>query len=226
MEIPNTILESMLRSYPELEPISEDIRSAYLLLVKCYDLGGTVLCCGNGGSAADADHIVGELMKGFRLKRPLSGSIARLFSGTPESRRLAASLQNPLPAISLTGQAALLSAFANDVSPDMVYAQQVLGYGAGRTALLIALSTSGSSANIVQAVETASCLEIPSIAITGAAGGRLKNLATLCLRIPADETFRVQEYTLPVYHALCAMVEAHYFAAKEPCGSADANPVE
>lgn len=218
METPDTILKNMFCSYPELESLSGDIRSAYRMLVNCYDLGGIVLCCGNGGSAADADHIVGELMKGFMLKRPLSNSIARRFFGTPGSRHLAASLQGALPAISLTGQAALISAFANDVSPDMVYAQQVLGYGTGREALLIALSTSGNSVNIVRAVETAACLKIPSIAITGAAGGMLKDLATLCLRMPADETFRVQEYTLPVYHALCAMVEVHYFAENEPCG--------
>ena len=174
-----------------------------------------VLCCGNGGSAADSEHIVGELMKSFLLPRPLRGETAQRFSATDQGRVLAEALQEPLPAVSLVSQSALLSAYANDVDPDMVYAQQVLGYGGRCPILLIAMSTSGNSLNVVRAVQVATVLDMPSIAITGASGGKLAKEATLCLQLPARQTYQVQELTLPVYHALCAMVEAHYFAIQE-----------
>ncbi len=207
---PDTILEDLLREWPALMPLGDSIREAYALLCQCYDRGGMVLCCGNGGSAADAEHIVGELMKAFLRRRPLPQDIAARFTA-PSQQAMASSLQAALPAISLVSQSALISAYANDVDPGMVYAQQVLGYGRCCPILLLALSTSGNSANVVHAVEAADCLGMPSIAITGANGGKLAGLCTVCLRMPAAETYRVQEYSLPVYHALCAMTEAHYF---------------
>ena len=213
MQTPVQILDAMLTRLPELSPLKRELEQAFRLLCQCYDNGGTVLCCGNGGSAADAEHIVGELMKSFLRRRPLPTETIQRFSGTPERQAMANSLEAALPAISLVSHAALISAYANDVDPELVYAQQVLGYGMGRTALLIGLSTSGNSANVVNAVEAANCLGLPSIGITGESGGRMAERCTVCLRLPARETYLVQEYTLPVYHALCAMVEAQYFPA-------------
>ena len=212
MKSPETILNDLICTYPTLCPLEEKLFQAYELLVQCYDRGGMVLCCGNGGSAADAEHIVGELMKSFLLPRPLRGEKAQRFFETETGRALAEELQEPLPAVSLVSQSALLSAYANDVSTDMIYAQQVLGYASHRPVLLISMSTSGNSLNVVRAVQVASTLGMPSVAITGESGGRLKEEATVCLNMPASETYQVQELTLPVYHALCAMVEAHYFA--------------
>lgn len=211
IQTPERILDALLSRLPELLTMKTDLERAFDLLRQCYDQNGTVLCCGNGGSAADAEHIVGELMKSFLRHRPLPPETVQRFSGSPERRAMASALEAPLPAISLVSHAALISAYANDVDPEMVYAQQVLGYGSGRRALLIGLSTSGNSANVVNAVETANCLGLPSIGITGESGGKMAEYCTVCLRLPAKETYLVQEYTLPVYHTLCAMVEAQYF---------------
>ena len=212
MGTPESIRKELINTYPALQPLEEKLQRSYELLVDCYDKGGTVLCCGNGGSAADSEHIVGELMKSFLLPRPLRGEIAERFQAANHGQKLAKALQDPLPAISLVSHSALLSAYANDVDPDMVYAQQVLGYGKNQPILLIAMSTSGNSRNVVLAAQVASILGMPTIAITGASGGALVTESTLCLQLPAIETFQVQELTLPVYHALCAMVEAHYFS--------------
>lgn len=214
MQTPIQILDALLARLPELSPLKSDLEKAFQLLCQCYDQGGIVLCCGNGGSAADAEHIVGELMKSFLRRRPLSPETIQQFSGTPERQAMAANLEAALPAISLVSQAALISAYANDVDPKLIYAQQVLGYGEKRPVLLIGLSTSGNSANIVNAIETANCLGASSIGITGENGGKMAGQCTVCLRLPACETYLVQEYTLPVYHALCAMVEAQYFPGK------------
>ena len=211
MQTPTDILETLLARFPALASLSDSIQTAFHLICRCYDQGGTLLCCGNGGSAADAEHIVGELMKSFLRERPLHPELSARFSGIPNASAAIASLQTPLPAISLVSQSALISAYANDVSADYVYAQQVLGYGGNRPALLLGLSTSGNSLNIVHAIEVANCLGIPSVGITGASGGKMGALCSVCIKLPATETYHVQEYTLPVYHALCAMVEAHYF---------------
>lgn len=213
MQTPQHILQLLLDNYPLLQPQEESLKKAYDFMVECYDKKGMVLCCGNGGSAADSEHIVGELMKSFLLPRPLRGETARRFSASPQAKNLAAALQEPLPAISLISQSALLSACANDIDPNLVYAQQVLAYGRNHPILLFAMSTSGNSENILRAVQVAAILNMPSIAITGSCGGALASEATLCLKMPAEETYRIQEFTLPVYHALCAMVEAHYFAS-------------
>ena len=211
MQTPNNILNALIGCHPALAPLRSAIEEAFHLICRCYEQGGTLLCCGNGGSAADADHIVGELMKSFLRRRPLSPELSARFLGISDSSNMLSSLQTPLPAISLVSQSALISAYANDVNAEYVYAQQVLGYGNNRPALLLGLSTSGNSANVVHAVEVANCLGLPSIGITGEAGGKMAKLCSVCLKLPASVTYRVQEYTLPVYHALCAMTEAHFF---------------
>lgn len=211
MTTPNTILEQLIQSHPSLAPISGEIEQAFHLICHCYEQGGMLLCCGNGGSAADAEHIVGELMKSFLRQRPIPEKLASCFSDTPEHRTMAESLQMALPAVSLVSQSALISAYANDVDAEYIYAQQVLGYGHQRPIILLGLSTSGNSANVVHAVEVANCLGMPSIGITGSTGGKMAELCTVCLKMPASETYRIQEYTLPVYHALCAMTEAYFF---------------
>ena len=188
--------------YPALQSCKDSIEEALQLLIKTYRNGGKVLVCGNGGSAADSEHIVGELMKGFMSKRPVTDE------RIPEALR--AELQGALPAISLPSQVSLLSAYANDVSPDMVYAQLVYGYGKPED-LLIALSTSGNSKNVVKAVEVANRLGMKTIAMTGMAESQLSALSTVTVRVPETETYKVQELHLPVYHYLCAEMENTFF---------------
>ncbi len=188
--------------YPALQACKEDIEQALKLLIDTYRLGGKVLVCGNGGSAADSEHIVGELMKGFTLSRPVTDE------RIPEELRRG--LQGALPAISLPSQSAILSAYANDVSPDMVYAQLVYGYGKAGD-VLIALSTSGNSKNVVKAVEVANCLGMKTIAMTGMTESQLSALSTVTVQVPETETYKVQELHLPVYHYLCAETEKTLF---------------
>ena len=188
--------------YPKLQECREDIEKAKELLIETYKKGGKVLVCGNGGSAADSEHIVGELMKGFLLKRPV------LDERIP--KHLRCNLQGSLPAISLPSQSAILSAFINDVDPEMMYAQLVYGY-AKENDLVIGLSTSGNSKNVVNAIEVAKCLGAKTISMTGGRESKLSSLSDVTIRVPAIETFEVQEYHLPVYHYLCAEVEKTFF---------------
>ncbi len=211
MERTAGILDDLLQRYPCLESTREDICSAFRLLCECYENGGKILVCGNGGSAADSEHIVGELMKGFLLKRSLSDASIKLFKDIDNGAYLASRLQGAIPAISLTSQTALISAYSNDVSSDMVYAQQVWGYAKNSPDVLVALSTSGNSANIVNAVKTAAAIGRKSIGITGSNKSKMSELCTASIRMSEDETFKVQELTMPVYHAICAMLEATYF---------------
>ena len=213
MEPAENVLAGLLQRYPRLAPQREQILQAADLVVQCFEQGGLVLACGNGGSASDADHIVGELMKGFLSARPLPQKEKERFGQDEAGIRLRERLQGAIPAVSLVSHGALLSAFSNDVDPQLVYAQQVYGYGSRRKALVMALSTSGNSANVVNAVRAARALGLPSIAVTGETGGELARLCTVCLRMPSRDTYRSQEYTLPVYHAICAMAEARCFAA-------------
>ena len=188
--------------YPALEGCKEDIEKALQMLIETYEKGGKVLVCGNGGSASDCEHIVGELMKGFLSTRPVTD--ARL----PEHLR--SKLQGALPAISLPSQCAILSAFINDVDPEMMYAQLVYGYAAEND-LLIGLSTSGNSKNVVKAVEVAKCLGIKTLSMTGEKESKLSELSDVTIRVPSAETYQIQEYHLPVYHYLCAQVEKKLF---------------
>jgi len=193
----------LYEKYTALEVCREDIEKALELILHTYQNGGKVLVCGNGGSAADSEHIVGELMKGFLLKRPVTDE------RIPE--RLRVGLQGSLPAISLPSQCAILSAFINDVDPEMMYAQLVYGY-AKENDLVIGLSTSGNSKNVVNAIEVAKCLGVKTLSLTGSKESKMSELSDVTIRVPETETYKVQEYHLPVYHYLCAEVERILFA--------------
>ncbi len=216
METTESLLEALIGRRPVLAPLRDEIRTAFELLRGCYRSGGKVLICGNGGSAADSDHIAGELLKGFRLKRPLPAKLrAKLVAREPELGAIQAErLQGGLPAIALSAHAALLTAFANDVDPDLVFAQQVNAFARAGD-VLIAISTSGNSRSVVHAAVTAGALTVKVIGLTGREGGRLAALCDVAIRAPEIETSLVQELHLPIYHTLCAMIELEFY------GSAD-----
>lgn len=199
---------------PELSCCIEPMERAAELIASSFEHGGKLFICGNGGSAADAQHIAGELCKGFLSRRPLSKRVrAMLHEASPLlDHELTAKLQWGLPAIPLTGSDSLFTAFANDVDAGLVYAQQILALGAGGDVLL-AISTSGNSRNVVAAAALAHGMGIGVVALTGLGGGKLGTIADVTICVPAIETFRVQEYHLPVYHALCAALEAHFETA-------------
>lgn len=197
--------DTLFQRYPALAGQSGNIILAYEALAESYERGGKLLICGNGGSAADADHITGELMKGFYKKRPLAPEDQEKFGDLTEK------LQGALPAIALTQHAALSTAFQNDVDPLMVFAQQVYGYGR-RGDCLLAISTSGNAGNVCAAARVAKGAGLTVIALTGAAGGRLKECAHVAICVPETVTAYVQELHLPVYHTLCAMLEETFFA--------------
>jgi D-sedoheptulose 7-phosphate isomerase len=207
-----TNVEQLIFSYPGLDVCAADIKDALSLLRDCYRGGGKVLTCGNGGSASDAEHIVGELVKGYRLKRPMPTEARRkLTAASPEDDDyLADHLQGGLPAISLVSQTSLLSAIANDTAADMVYAQQVYVYGREGD-VLIGISTSGNSMNVVRAMQVARAFGLRTIGLTGRTGGKLKPLCDVCIRVPANDTTLVQERHLPIYHILCAILEEEFF---------------
>ena len=207
------MLNKLIMRYPRLAECEADIRGAIEGIVECYERGGKLLTCGNGGSCADADHIVGELMKGFLKKRPLSeGRKQELLSGCRGmTRETADRLQGALPAVSLCCLTALNTAFSNDVDPDLIYAQGVLGLGTERDALLC-ISTSGNAKNVFLAASVAKGLGMTVIALTGRGGGKLSEIADVCIKVPESETYLVQELHLPIYHCLCATVEEHFFS--------------
>ena len=202
----NEWVQSLCDRYPELENCREGIEQAIACICASYENGGKLLIGGNGGSCADAEHIAGELMKGFLKMRPLpteqKESMRRL---CPELGTIPDSLQRGLPVIALHEHAAFSTAFVNDVEPQLVFAQQVLVFGHAPDVLL-GISTSGNSANILAAAKTARGLGLPVIGLTGRDGGRLAAMADICIRVPATETYRVQEYHQPIYNAICAQV--------------------
>ena len=205
-------LEELMERYPVLAPVQEDIWNAYEHLKTCYEGGGKLLVAGNGGSCADAEHIVGELMKGFVKKRPVSEDFAeKLTQEDPEKGlELAAKLQGGLLAIALNGHPGLSTAYLNDVDGNLIYAQQTYGYGKPGDVLL-AISTSGNSRNIEYAVLTARALGMKVIGLTGRDGGKLGKMAHVSIVVPETETYKIQELHLPVYHALCLMLEETFF---------------
>lgn len=207
-----TAIHALLENYPDLEVCRQELIKAFELLRDTYHNKRKVLICGNGGSAADSEHIVGELMKGFVLKRPLPDAVRRqLVEQYPEDGDfLADNLQGALPAISLVSHSALISAFVNDVSAETVFAQQVYGYGQPGDALL-SISTSGNSANVVRAVQVARVMEMVTIGLTGSKGGKLHSLCDVTIRVPRTLTHHIQELHLPVYHALCIALEEEFF---------------
>ena len=188
--------------YPVLENCKQEIEAAIEMILDTYRKGGKLLLCGNGGSCSDCEHIVGELMKGFLSPRPVTDE------RIPEHLRK--NLQGSLPAIALTSQSAILSAFANDVDPSMVYAQMVYGY-AKENDLFIGLSTSGNSQNVVNAVELAKALGVKTIALTGQNKSKLSEVCTITINVPETDTYKIQELHLPVYHYICAIVEWSIF---------------
>ena len=195
-------LDKLISKYPHLSCVRTSLMDAYIALRDSYSKGGKLLVCGNGGSCADSEHIVGELMKGFYLKRRV----------TEDKESILSHLQGALPAIALTGHNALSTAFMNDEDAAFVYAQQTYGYGR-KGDVLIAISTSGNAVNVQNAVLTAKEIGMKTIAFTGGSGGALKNMADISIIVPGDCPADVQENHLPVYHALCAMLEARFFDA-------------
>lgn len=197
--------------HPCLVPVLDDVQRMFLVLAGGFSSGGKLLLCGNGGSAADCDHIVGELMKPFRLPRPLTPEFRdRLEWQGAEGKALASALRGGLPAVSLTGHPALSLAVANDMHADLVFAQQVVALGRPGD-ILFGISTSGGSANVIHAFRAAKARGMRTVALTGAGGGRLVELADAAVRVPATVTPEIQELHLPVYHSLCVALEACFF---------------
>ncbi len=210
-------IDTLLQSHPSLEACRDTVESARGLLIDTYREGGKLLLCGNGGSCADCDHIAGELLKGFLSLRPLSEEDCIALADTlpdgeadPDLYLLAGHLQGGLPAISLPSQTAAVTAVCNDTDPVLIFAQLVWSLGqAGDT--LLCLSTSGNSRNVVLAAKAARAKGMKVLAMTGERDSALSALADVTVQVPACETYRVQEYHLPVYHYLCAAVEEEFF---------------
>ena len=210
-------IETLLQNHPALTVCRDSVESARDLLTDTYRAGGKLLLCGNGGSAADCDHIAGELLKGFLSHRPLSEEDCLTLADTlpegeadPDLYLLAGQLQGGLPAISLPAQTAAVTAVCNDTDPALIFAQLTWALGQARDALLC-LSTSGNSRNVVLAAKAAKAKGMAVLALTGEDDSALSALADVTVQVPALETYRVQEYHLPVYHYLCAAVEEAFF---------------
>ena len=205
------IFEELFVRYPALSACRDDLQKAYETLLTSYQAGGKVFTCGNGGSASDSEHIVGELLKKFKKHRDIPADLkAKLLTMGPEGHVLAEKLEGSLGAVSLLSMTGILTAFANDVGWDEAFAQQLLGL-ARPGDVLVVLSTSGNSRNCVNAAVLAKALGVKAIGLTGAKGGRFKDVCDVTVCVPATETYQIQEYHLPVYHALCAMLEAELF---------------
>jgi D-sedoheptulose 7-phosphate isomerase len=203
-----TYKNELIERYPVLNPKGDEFFRAASLLVEAYQQNKKLLICGNGGSAADADHIVGELMKSFTVPRPLPEELRRKIIQADQELgpHIADTLQVGYPAIALTQHTALISAYANDADPSLVYAQQVLGYG-NEGDIFLGISTSGNSQNIIAGAITARALGLRVIGLTGAGGGKLASYCDVCIDVPERETYKVQELHLPLYHSLCLAVE-------------------
>ena len=208
-------LNLLIERYPKLAVCKEDIKKAYELLEAAYSNDRKLLVCGNGGSASDSEHIVGELMKEFKLKRKVYSEQAMALKVIdPElGQVLADNLQGALPAISLTGHSSLQTAYMNDAVPELVFAQQVNGYGIPGDVFL-GISTSGNSKNVLYAAVCAKAKGLKVIGLTGIKESKLMKYADVCIRVPETETYKIQEYHLPVYHCLCSMLEDHFFGEK------------
>lgn len=206
------MFQELLDRYPALNACRDEIQAAAHAWIHCYEHGGKLLACGNGGSCADSGHIVGELMKGFLKKRPLSREqMDRMRQNNPQLEEAALTrLQNGLPAISLPEMTALNTAFCNDVDPELIFAQPLMGLGQAGD-ILVCISTSGNSKNVVAAAQVGKGLGLTVIALTGKGGGKLKEIADIWIGVPETETFKVQELHLPVYHYLCAQTENHFY---------------
>ncbi len=205
-------IDELMQRYPVLEPGRESINDAFAILTACFRQHGKLLIAGNGGSAADADHIVGELMKGFVLSRGLDEALKIKLEGIDYhmGRELSNKLQRALPAIALNSHSSLNTAFLNDVDGKLCFAQQILGYGEEND-VFFGISTSGNSENILYAAIVAKARGLKVIALTGKGGGRLGHMADVAIAVEEQETYKVQELHLPIYHCLCLMVEEEMF---------------
>ena len=211
-EIVGNELQDLLVRYPVLKVCEEDIAASFEMMREAYDSGRKLLIAGNGGSAADSEHITGELMKRFKVQRPLDAAFADKLKAIDPVRgeKLARHLERPLRAIPLTSHIAITTAYMNDADATGVFAQQLLGYGDAGDVFL-AISTSGNSENIISACVVAKAMGIRIIGLSGEKESRLSQMADICIRVPERETYRIQELHLPVYHCLCLMLESHYF---------------
>lgn len=205
-------IEELTSNYPELEPCQSQIEDAVGVIADSMRQGGTLLICGNGGSAADSGHIVGELLKGFEQDRPVSAETKRkLIDSFPEhGEYLAENLQGSLPAVSLASHTAFLTAYANDVAADMAFAQQVHGYRHSG-GVLLGLSTSGNSENVLNAIRVANVSGLGTVGLTGPDGGEMNDHCDVVIRVPGESTAEVQERHLPVYHTVCRALESEFF---------------
>lgn len=205
-------LDELIERYPQLEVCKKDIEDAYLLLEETYDNDHKLLIAGNGGSAADSEHIAGELMKRFKVGRPITKEFADKMIAIDHERgeRLVKNLERPLRAVPLTSHIAITTAYMNDADATGVFAQQMLGFG-DEGDVFLAISTSGNSENIISACVVAKALGIKIIGLTGEKESKLSEISDICIKVPETETFKIQELHLPVYHALCLMLESNYF---------------
>jgi len=205
-------LNQLIKRYPQLNAVKEDIKTAYDMLVSMYSCGGKLLIAGNGGSASDAEHIAGELMKTFSKNRMLPDSFITDIKKTDIhiADYLIPRLQPALPAIALSGHASLNTACINDIDGNITFAQQVYGYGKEGD-IFLGISTSGNSKNVLYGAAVAKAKKLKIIALTGESGGELKSFSDICIRVPETETYKIQELHLPVYHCLCMMLEEHFF---------------
>lgn len=211
-EITQNFINAFFDRHSDLLPLQGQILQACDMVKNAFQNGNKLLLCGNGGSCADCDHITGEFLKGFLLKRPVPAEIQNAMKEKygEMGEEIAGKLQMGLPTISLVTHSAAISAFENDVDPELIYAQQVLAYGKPGD-VLIGISTSGGAKNVAAAVMTANSLGLHTIGLTGKDGGKLAQLAELSLIMPQCETYRIQEDHLAVYHLLCAVVECEIF---------------
>ncbi|MCI8938510.1 MAG: SIS domain-containing protein [Dorea sp.] len=208
-------VEDLIERYPRLAVNKNEILEAYYLMRDCYLHGGKLLVAGNGGSAADSEHIAGELMKRFKLARPISAELAEKMKRIDVKRggNLAKNLEQPLMAIPLVAHEALTTAYVNDVDGAGIFAQQLLGYGKEGDVFL-GISTSGESKNILNATVVARALKIKVIGLTGQEGGELAKVSDVAVKVPETETYKIQELHLPVYHCWCMMLEEFFFGNK------------
>ena len=200
-------IDKLVNRYPALEICRDSIIQAVEIIRDSFKSGGKLITCGNGGSASDAQHIVGELMKSFAIRRRVDPKILERI----EDPFVKENLEGTLPAISLINETALITAFANDRTADLIFAQQILGIGNSNDVLL-AISTSGNSKNVIHAVEVARAKNLKTIALTGRSGGKLRDRVDVAIRVPSDITYQIQEFHLPIYHAICLELEREFFS--------------
>ena len=200
-------IDKLVNRYPALEICRDSIIQAVEIIRDSFKSGGKLITCGNGGSASDAQHIVGELMKSFAIRRKVDPKILERI----EDPFVKENLEGTLPAISLINETALITAFANDRNADLIFAQQILGIGNSNDVLL-AISTSGNSKNVIHAVEVARAKNLKTIALTGRSGGKLRDRVDVAIRVPSDITYQIQEFHLPIYHAICLELEREFFS--------------